>query len=255
MSRRDLKYIVGNWKMNQKLSQIREFFVTFSKTRAELRCHAWISPQFIHIPILKELAFTLGNIQVGAQNLCHMPSGAYTGEVSAEALADSGVSFVLVGHSERRQSFGEDNELLSKKIKLALAHDLQVIYCVGETAGENEQGLTKEIIKEQLKVGLAGISEFSNLIIAYEPVWAIGTGKVATPQIAEDVHAFIRTELTQIFPEENDIPILYGGSVNPGNITGLLCMPNIDGGLIGGASLKAEDFVDMCHKVRPFARS
>ncbi len=255
MSRRNLKYIVGNWKMNHKLADIKEFFTTFSQSRAELHCHPWIAPQFIHIPILKELAFTLGNIQVGAQNMSHAASGAYTGEISATALSDMGIPFVIIGHSERRNQFKEDNELLSKKIKLALASDLQAIYCIGETAIEFEKGTTKEIIKEQLHQGLSGISDCHKLLIAYEPVWAIGTGKVATPKIAEDVHAFIRNELAQLFTSANEIPLLYGGSVNPENISGLLSMPNIDGGLIGGASLKAKDFLSMCHQARPFARS
>lgn len=254
MSRRNLKYIVGNWKMNQKLSDIKDFFVSFNQVKAELHCHSWIAPQYIHIPILKELSFTLGNIEVGAQNCSHKTSGALTGEVSPESLFDIGVTFVILGHSERRQFFAENNQGLSQKIKMALDQNLKVIYCVGETAQENEERKTFTVLKEQLSVALQSITSAQNLLIAYEPVWAIGTGKTATPEIAEKVHTYIRQELCQRFSEGEEIPLLYGGSANPQNISGLFSMPNIDGALIGGASLKAKDFIQMCHASRPFAR-
>jgi triosephosphate isomerase len=238
-------HIVGNWKMNKTLEEISNFFIDMSKMKMELKCKAWIAPQSLHIPILKEIAFTTGSIQIGAQNCCEHDSGAFTGEVSPLALADMGVDFVIIGHSERRTIYGETNELLNKKVMLALSHGLKVIYCVGETLAEREAGQTFEIIDNQLVRGLQGLKQEHAplLLIAYEPVWAIGTGKTASAEQAEEVHAFIRSRLTM--NAEKTI-ILYGGSVKPDNINLLLCKENIDGALVGGASLKAEDFRALC---------
>lgn len=244
MKKREL-HIVGNWKMNQTLEQISNFFIEMSKMKMELKCKAWIAPQSLHIPILKEIAFTTGSIQVGAQNCCEHDSGAFTGEISPLALADMGVEFVIIGHSERRTIYGEKNELLNKKLLLALGHGLKVIYCVGETLEEREAAKTFEVIETQLSTGLSGLTEglATNLMIAYEPVWAIGTGKTASAEQAEEVHAFIRGKL----PTRSDSTIiLYGGSVKPDNIDSLLSKENIDGALVGGASLKAQDFRALC---------
>lgn len=238
-------HIVGNWKMNLTLSEISHFFVEFSKTKMEINCKAWIAPQALHIPILKEIAFTTGSVQIGAQNCCEHDSGAYTGEVSPLALADLGVEFVIIGHSERRTIYNESNELLNKKVLKALSHKLKVIYCVGETLAEREANKTFEVVEQQLSLGLKDLkAEWAkNLMIAYEPVWAIGTGKTATAEQAEEVHAFIRSKL----PMNNDSTIiLYGGSVKPDNIDSLLRKENIDGALVGGASLKAQDFKALC---------
>jgi triosephosphate isomerase len=244
MSNREI-HIVGNWKMNQSLEEIKNFFVEFSKIKMDLKCKAWIAPQFIHLPILKELAFTTGNIQVGAQNCSECDSGAYTGEVSAKSLADIGAEFVIIGHSERRTIFKEDNALLNKKLLNALANNLKVIFCVGETLDEREAGKTFAVVEKQLAEGLKLFpnDKASLLLIAYEPVWAIGTGKTASKEEAEVVHAFIRGKLP---PELQQTVILYGGSVKPDNIDSLLRMPNIDGALVGGASLKATDFKALC---------
>ena len=244
MSNREI-HIVGNWKMNQTLHEISEFFVEMSKMKMELKCKAWIAPQSLHIPILKEIAFTTGSIQVGAQNCSDHESGAFTGEVSPVALADIGADFVLVGHSERRTIFHENNELLNKKVLLALKHNLKVIYCVGETLEEREAGKTFSVIETQLNTGLTNLpaDKAHLLMIAYEPVWAIGTGKTASAGQAEEVHAFIRSKLTH--SAEKSI-ILYGGSVKPDNIDSLLSEPNIDGALVGGASLRAQDFKQLC---------
>lgn len=244
MKKREV-HIVGNWKMNQTLEEISKFFIEMSKMKMELKCKAWIAPQSLHIPILKEIAFTTGSIQVGAQNCCEHESGAYTGEISPLALADMGVEFVLIGHSERRTIYGEHNEVLNKKLLLALKHGLKVIYCVGETLSERENSETFKVIETQLTVGLQNLPEelAANLMIAYEPVWAIGTGKTASAEQAEEVHAFIRGQLA--LNAEQTI-ILYGGSVKPDNIDSLLDKDNIDGALVGGASLKAQDFRALC---------
>lgn len=244
MKKREI-HIVGNWKMNQTLHEISNFFVEMSKMKMELKCKAWIAPQALHIPILKEISFTTGSIQVGAQNCCEHDSGAYTGEISPLALADIGAEFVIIGHSERRTLYKEDNELLNKKILLALSHDLKVIYCVGETLEEREANKTFSVIENQLALGLKNVpaDKANFLLIAYEPVWAIGTGKTASAEQAEEVHAFIRTKLT--VNAEKTI-ILYGGSVKPDNIDSLLAKENIDGALVGGASLKAQDFRALC---------
>lgn len=244
MQNRDI-HIVGNWKMNQSLHEISNFFIEMSKMKMELKCKAWIAPQSIHIPILKEIAFTTGSIQVGAQNCCEHDSGAYTGEISPAALADMGVEFVIIGHSERRTLYNENNELLNQKVLAALKHHLKVIYCVGETLIEREENRTFSILEEQIRIGLKDLpaDKAHLLLIAYEPVWAIGTGKTASSEQAEEAHAFIRSQLTQL---ADKTVILYGGSVKPDNIDSLLRKPNIDGALVGGASLKAQDFRALC---------
>lgn len=238
-------HIVGNWKMNQTMHEISNFFIEMTKMKFELKCKAWIAPQALHIPILKEIAFTTGAIQVGAQNCSNHDSGAFTGETSPAALADIGVEFVIVGHSERRTIFGEDNKLLNEKVLAVLKHNLKVIYCVGETLAEREANKTFKVIEEQLNIGLQNLpaDKAHLLLIAYEPVWAIGTGKVATAEQAEEVHAFIREKLTH---NKEETVILYGGSVKPDNIDSLLRKENIDGALVGGASLKAQDFKQLC---------
>jgi triosephosphate isomerase len=239
------KYIVGNWKMNQNLEEIKSFFIEFIKMKMDLKCHAWIAPQYIHIPILKELAFTTGNILVGAQNCSHVDSGAFTGDVSAKSLSDIGCDFVIIGHSERRAFFKESDEMINQKVLNALKNNLKVIFCVGETLEEREANKTFDVIKSQIEKGLVNlpVEKASDLLIAYEPVWAIGTGKTATAEQAEEVHAYIRTQLKT---NADQTIILYGGSVKPDNIDSLLRKPNIDGALVGGASLKASDFKALC---------
>lgn len=233
-----MKTIVGNWKMNQDLAALKEFFLAIESLKAQINCYAWVAPQFIHIPLVKELAFTLGQIQVGAQNCSSEEAGAFTGEVSAASLADIGTSFVIIGHSERRQLFNEQEELLNRKIQKALQYQLKVIYCVGETLDERNQEQTFKKLEYQLQQGLKDIPT-KNLLIAYEPIWAIGTGQSASPEQAQEVHAFIR----QSFPTT---PLLYGGSVKPDNIQELLAEKDIDGALVGGASLKGKDFAQLC---------
>ena len=183
---------------------------------------------------------------LGAQDMHHESSGAFTGETSAEMLRDLYVSFVILGHSERRQFFGESNQSVNKKILAASRNNLKPIYCIGETLEERESGKTLEVVREQVREGLDNFpdTEVENLVIAYEPVWAIGTGKTATDEMAQEVHADIRSALSSIFGESaaEGIRILYGGSMKPENACGLLTQPDVDGGLIGGASLNARDF-------------
>ncbi|PLV59390.1 triose-phosphate isomerase [Thermotoga sp. KOL6] len=188
------------------------------------------------------------NIKLGAQNVFYEDQGAFTGEISPLMLKEIGVEYVIVGHSERRRIFKEDDELINKKIKAVLAKDMTPIFCVGETLEEREKGLTFCVVEKQIREGFYGLNkeEAKKVVVAYEPVWAIGTGKVATPQQAQEVHAFIRRLLLQMYDEETaeTIRILYGGSIKPNNFLGLIVQKDIDGGLVGGASLK-ESFVDL----------
>lgn len=228
------KLLVANWKMNQNTKLISEFLGRFNEKYSGKR-QAWIAPQAIHL----SLGMSLSNkVQWGAQNVSQENSGAFTGELSPQALKDLGAGFVLIGHSERRSLFNESDELLNKKTARALENGLKVIFCIGETLTERETNKTFDVIKNQLTCGLKGIN-LEQVILAYEPVWAIGTGKTATPQEAQQVHAFIRT----VVP---GTPILYGGSVKPDNVEELLAQKDIDGALVGGASLKADDFLALC---------
>lgn len=241
-------YIVGNWKMNQTLEGINAFFEGLLPKLGNSPTHNWIAPQAIHIPLL--LKKGEGMIKIGVQNCSYETQGAYTGELSPVALKDLGTDFVILGHSERRAIFKETNSELALKVKQALKSNLKVIYCVGETLEQRESNQVEQILSEQLLGALCGVELDSSkdLIIAYEPVWAIGTGKTATPEMAEEAHAIIRKKLSEI---ENIDPmttsILYGGSVKPSNIESLMAMENIDGALVGGAALKAEDYIALCN--------
>ena len=189
------------------------------------------------------------NIKIGAQNMHWEESGAYTGEVSGEMLKCIGVEYVIIGHSERRQYFNETDETVNKKVKAALRNDLKPIVCVGETLEQREAGKTEEVITSQTKLALEGLTEeqVQNTIIAYEPIWAIGTGRTATPEQAEEMCAFIRNAVIDLYGEEtaDEVVIQYGGSVKPANATEIMNMDEIDGALVGGASLKAKDFMDI----------
>jgi len=184
------------------------------------------------------------NILLGGQNMFYEERGAFTGEISPLMLKDVGCSYVILGHSERRHIFGEDDELINKKVVSAVKHGLIPILCVGELLEERERGETEKVVKEQLRKGLAGLTSSDDFVVAYEPVWAIGTGKTATPEQAQEVHEFIRGVLSELFGREkaDEVRVLYGGSVKPENARGLISMPDIDGALVGGASLNAESF-------------
>lgn len=240
--------VAGNWKMHNNNIETRKLIqeiVEKIKNVGE-RCEVIIAPVFTSIASAIESA--KGSvIKIGAQNMFWEEKGAFTGEVSGSMLKEIGCSHVIIGHSERRQFFGETDETVNKKIKSAIRNDLIPIFCVGESLAEREIGRTFEVLKRQLVEGLKSvvIQNPSEFAIAYEPVWAIGTGKTASPEEAQAAHAFLRRELSLIWGESfaGKTRILYGGSVKPGNARNLFGCPDIDGGLIGGASLKAEDFL------------
>ena len=206
-----------------------------------------VCPTYVSIaPVQDVLAGT--SIKVGAQNMWPEVKGAFTGEISPTMLTDLGLDYVVLGHSERRKYFEESNEFINKKLRTALEHELQPIFCIGEVLEEREQSKTFDVLKKQLNEGLKDISrdEIKDIVIAYEPVWAIGTGKVATTEQAQEAIKFIRDQVRDLYDDEiaDNIMILYGGSIKPQNFTGLLAQPDIDGGLVGGASLK-ESFVEL----------
>lgn len=242
------KYIVGNWKMNQSLDEIEQFFRELDLPK-DLNCETWIAPQAIHISAVRNGTTSQPKcVFVGGQNICEHENGAFTGENSAASLADMGCTFALVGHSERRTLYKEDHELLNKKLHHGLQKGLTIIFCIGETLEERKNGMTDAVIKNQLAEGLKNLTEdqLEKVIIAYEPIWAIGTGEVATPEQAEDAHKAIRTWLIKnLKGKAASIPLLYGGSVKPSNAEGLLSQGNIDGALVGGASLKGKDFSEL----------
>jgi triosephosphate isomerase len=242
------KIVAGNWKMNLNRSEATELINNISEHLLDdiQDRHIWIFPPF---PFLTDaVRKTAGTpIKVGAQNCSMYTSGAYTGEVAADMIASCDAELVLVGHSERRQYFNESNLVLTEKINQALSNNLCPVYCVGETLEERQGGKVEEVIEKQLVQALYHLSadKLQQVVIAYEPVWAIGTGETATPDQAQEVHAFIRKVLAGQYGEDvaNEISILYGGSVKPANAEELFAMNDIDGGLIGGASLKASDFI------------
>jgi triosephosphate isomerase len=231
--------IAGNWKMYKTAIEAKEFITAFAPLVADSPLRIFLAPPFTAIHSASVAAIDT-QIVIGAQNMHEEQEGAFTGEVSSRMIKEAGASFVILGHSERRHYFHETNALINRKIKKAFKEDLLPIYCIGETQEEREKGKTKEVISKQLEEGLLGITEkeVETLVIAYEPVWAIGTGKNATPDIAEETHSEIRNFLTHKWGQKGQrIPILYGGSVKPELIEDLMKKPNIDGALVGGASL------------------
>ena len=244
MSRKYL--IAGNWKMNTTASETDDLISEInSLVGQQTQVQVCICPPFTSLQKGSSLVEQT-EVLLGAQNMSAEPSGAFTGEISAEMLRDLYVNFVILGHSERRQYFGETNESINLKVLAAVQNNLKPIYCIGETLEERESGKTLEVVKTQVKEGLANfpLSEVDNLILAYEPVWAIGTGKTATDEMAQEVHAYVRGLLVDLFGDAagSGVRILYGGSMKPENASGLLSQPDVDGGLIGGASLNAKSF-------------
>lgn len=240
--------IAGNWKMNNTIEEgqklvksLIEFSNNFDKDREILIC-APFTALYALKTVLKG-----SKIKLGAQNMHCEESGAYTGEISPLMLKDIGVDYVLVGHSERRQYFNENDEFLNKKIKSALKHDIKPILCVGETLEQRDANIEKETVKTQIVNGFNGIdaSSFNNIAVAYEPIWAIGTGKTATSEQAQEMILHIRNVIKELYSEEisESIRIQYGGSVKASNTPEIMAKPDIDGALVGGASLKAEEFI------------
>jgi len=244
---RRLPFIAGNWKMNKTVGEAVDLVRQLKGSISEVReVEVAVAPPFTALyAVFKEVEGS--PIRLAAQNLFYEEKGAYTGEVSSLMLKAVGCHYVIIGHSERRQLFGETDEMVNRRIKAALGQGLKSIFCMGETLKEREEGKTFSVIERQMEGGLKnlGEKEFKNIVIAYEPVWAIGTGKTATPQQAEEVHRFIRERVAKLYSRETaeEVRIQYGGSVTPENIKGLMVQEDIDGALVGGASLKAETFL------------
>lgn len=244
--------VAGNWKMNLDYEQGVSLFseiVNMVKDEVVGQQEVVVCSPAIHLYSIAKLAKGVPNVSVGAQNIHQEESGAYTGETSAAQVRSVNVDYVILGHSERRAYFGETDELLAKKVDTALKHEIQPIFCIGETKEERESGDYIAIIQEQLEKGLYHLDAgaFGKIILAYEPVWAIGTGLTASPEQAQEVHAAIREALAAQYGQQvaNDTTILYGGSCNPSNAQSLFSQKDIDGGLIGGASLKSRDFLEI----------
>ena len=242
------KIVAGNWKMNTTLPEgvALAMEVNDALAKATPKCDVIICVPFTHLaPVAGVIDQT--KLGLGAENCADHKSGAYTGEVSAPMVASTGATYVILGHSERRQYYGETNETLREKVALALENNLTPIFCIGEVLEEREAGKHFEVVKKQIQEGLFNLSaeDFGKIILAYEPVWAIGTGKTATDDQAEEIHAYIRGVIADKYGKEvaEDTSILYGGSCKPSNAKALFAKPDVDGGLIGGASLKAPDFM------------
>ncbi len=241
--------MAANWKMYKTPSETAAFFDKFKPLVANsTHCEIVICPPFVDLPAAID-ACRGTHIQIGGQNLFWAKEGAYTGEISADMLKAAGSKWVIVAHSERRQYFGETDESGNKKIVAALDSGLTPIYCVGEKLHERESAKTNQVLETQCLGGIANLTpeQFSGIVMAYEPIWAIGTGKVATPEIAADAHRCIREQIRKKFGSEaaTSCRILYGGSVKPDNIRGLMAQPEIDGALVGGASLEANSFASI----------
>ncbi len=244
--------VAGNWKMNCTLPEGKKLaseVIHMVQDKVQSDTEVVLIPPFLHLTGIHSLIGSTKNIFLGAQN-CHQEStGAFTGEVSAAMLVSAGVTHVILGHSERREYFGEDDELLSKKVKFALENNLTPIFCCGEKLEIREAEDHENIVGEQVKTALFELSEneVKKVVIAYEPVWAIGTGKTASAEQAQEMHAFIRALIANKYSESiaEQISILYGGSVKPQNAREIFNQPDVDGGLIGGASLKSKDFLDI----------
>jgi len=246
------KWIVaGNWKMNNTVTESIALAKTIKEASSGIQGGAVVlAPPFTALFSVGEI-IKGSNLSLAAQNMYYEDKGAFTGEISPVMLKNAGCSYVIIGHSERRKYFQESDADVNLKVKKALEAGLTPMMCVGETEEEREKGITKDIVGRQVKHGLAGLAKIDNIVIAYEPVWAIGTGKVATSVQAQEVHAFIRGILKEIFggKASDDVCILYGGSVTQDNIGDLITMKDIDGALVGGASLKADAFIGIIRQI------
>ncbi|MFO8141533.1 MAG: triose-phosphate isomerase [Marinobacter sp.] len=246
------KIVAGNWKMNGSKDLVQQLLGTIREQVASLDGVMKSALDVVIIPpalYVDSVVSKCGaELAVGVQNVSQWQSGAYTGEVSSDMARDLGCQYVLVGHSERRQLFGESDDVVARKVECVLESGLTAVLCVGETLEEREAGKAEQIVADQLQQGLAvvAVDQWSRVVVAYEPVWAIGTGKTATAEDAQAMHAQIRKVLEQMNAPSDNISVLYGGSVKADNAAALFAEPDIDGGLIGGASLKAEEFVSIC---------
>ena len=234
--------IAANWKMNKTIGETESFLKEFFGLIKDVKdVEIVVAPPFTSLYVAS-LLLKNTNVLLSSQDMFYEEKGAYTGEISPIMLKDIGCSYVIVGHSERRQYFNETDEIVNKKIKAARLHDLKVIFCIGESLEERENGMTYDVLKREIDIGLNDVSP-EGIVIAYEPIWAIGTGRTATPEQAQDAHKYIRERLSLIYKDAaQNIRILYGGSVTPENIDSLMACDDVDGALVGGASLKADSF-------------
>ena len=246
MSRKHI--VAGNWKMNKTLSETQALLAALKDKKNTGDAHVIVAPTAINL----QAAVTMlqdSPIQVAAQNMHQAESGAYTGEISAGMIQSIGIDTVILGHSERRAYFNESDELLAQKVNAALAHGMTVIFCFGEELADRKNGKHFDVVESQLKNAIFHLTteQWSQIVLAYEPVWAIGTGETASPEQAQEMHAFIRKTVSASYDEAtaDQVSILYGGSVKPGNAKEIFSKPDVDGGLIGGAALNADDFFDI----------
>jgi len=247
------KIIAGNWKMNHDLSEAEAFFVRLKQQVIPEKVEVVIAPSFVVLPRAFEL-FREHPVQLAAQNMHQSVSGAFTGEVSAKMLKSIGIEMVIIGHSERRSLFNESHQVLAEKVDTALNSEMNIIFCVGEELEDRRNKNHFDTVQKQLSDSLFHLKseEWKRIIIAYEPVWAIGTGETATPEQAQEMHEFIRRIITEKYSNEvgKKVSILYGGSVNPGNAKELFSRPDVDGGLVGGASLEVDSFMEIAHSFK-----
>ncbi|EAR00034.1 triose-phosphate isomerase [Maribacter sp. HTCC2170] len=240
------KIVAGNWKMNKNLAETEALVIELEAKLPNTDAEVMVSPTFVNLA--SAVSKLQGSkIKVIAQNMHNAESGAYTGEISADMLLNIGIDTVILGHSERRAYFGETDEILATKVKAALAKNMQIMFCFGEELNDRKSDNHFKVVESQLRNALFDLdpSAWSSIILAYEPVWAIGTGETASPEQAQEMHAFIRKTIANAFNNEiaENVSILYGGSVKPGNAKEIFSKPDVDGGLIGGAALVADDFV------------
>ncbi|MEP3561394.1 MAG: triose-phosphate isomerase [Marinobacter sp.] len=242
------KIVAGNWKMNGSKDLVQQLVGVICDRAVGLddAAEVVVIPPAPYVPLVQQQSD--GKLALGLQNVSEWQSGAYTGEVSSDMAKDLGCSFVLVGHSERRQLFGESDDVAARKVGRVLESGLTAVLCVGETLEQREAGEAERVVAEQVRKGLAGVAgdQWQGVVVAYEPVWAIGTGKTATADDAQAMHAEIRSVLKTMDAPAEEISVLYGGSVKADNAAALFSEPDIDGGLIGGASLKADEFISIC---------
>jgi triosephosphate isomerase len=240
------KIVAGNWKMNKNLAETEELLAELSAKLPDTTAEVMVAPTFVNLAAAVN-ALKSSTIEVIAQNMHFAENGAFTGEISANMLLGVGIDTVIIGHSERRAYFGETDEILAKKVVAALANNMRVMFCFGEELEDRKSGNHFKVVESQLKNALFSLdaAAWSKIILAYEPVWAIGTGETASPEQAQEMHAFIRKTITNAFDAgvANNVSILYGGSVKPNNAVEIFSKPDVDGGLIGGASLVADDFI------------
>ncbi|MDT7827701.1 triose-phosphate isomerase [Pricia sp. S334] len=242
------KIVAGNWKMNKTSTETGELLNELAAKLPDTQAEVMVAPTFVNLTAAVS-ALDESIIEVIAQNMHFAESGAYTGEISADMLLDIDIDTVIIGHSERRASFGETDEILAKKVKTAIEKEMRILFCFGEQLEDRKSDNHFKVVESQLRNVLFSLdaSAWTHIVLAYEPVWAIGTGETASPEQAQEMHAFIRKTITEAFDSSvaDKVSILYGGSVKPANAKEIFSKPDVDGGLIGGASLKADDFVEI----------